>query len=323
MKETCVVTGGAGFIGSHLCDLLLKRGFRVVCIDNLISGRKENILKFQKNSDFVFVFFDLTKSLTEEVIKELNQSKYIFHLASPASPNAKSKISYYQNPLETLLVNSYGTYQLLNTCLMSKAHFLFASTSEVYGDPLEHPQKETYFGNVNCVGERSCYDEAKRFGEAITTAYIRKYSLNGRIVRIFNTYGPKMHKDDGRAVVEFINKALRGEPLPLFGRGEHTRSFCYISDMVDGIYKAMFKKSTSGQVINLGNPYEVSIKKIADIVKDLTQSSSTFSYEKLPTDDPKRRKPDISKAQKLLGWNPEINLIDGLRETIAFFREYK
>lgn len=323
MKDTCVVTGGSGFIGSHLCGLLLNRGFRVVCIDNLLSGRRENVLEFNKNSDFTFILFDLTKPLSDAVVKELNQAKYVFHLASPASPNAKSKISYYQNPIETLLVNSYGTYQLLNSVLTSKAHFLFASTSEIYGDPLIHPQKESYFGNVNPVGERSCYDEAKRFGEAITATYVKNKEVNGRIIRIFNTYGPNMHKDDGRAVVEFISKALKGEALPIFGKGDQTRSFCYVSDMVEGIYKAMFNDSTLGEVINLGNPQEITVLEIADKIIALTGSKSRLKFESLPHDDPKRRKPDITKAISLLKWNPTVSLEEGLSQTVNYFKNYK
>lgn len=323
MKDTCIVTGGAGFIGSHLAISLLNQGYRVVCIDNLLSGRKENIQQAEKHSNYSFILFDLTKSLTDTVKKELNNAQYIFHLASPASPNSKSKISYYQNPIETLLVNSYGTYQLLESCVKSKANFLFASTSEVYGDPQEHPQKESYWGNVNPTGERSCYDEAKRFGEAITISYIRKYQTNARIIRIFNTYGPNMHKDDGRAVVEFINKALMGEPIPIFGTGEQTRSFCYVSDMVEGITKAMFNNSTKGEVINLGNPGEFTVLELANKIKKITNSNSEIRFEPLPSDDPKRRQPDISKAKKILNWNPIVPLEEGLLKTISYFTNYK
>lgn len=320
MKEICIVTGGAGFIGSHLCEVLLNKEFQVVCVDNLVSGRIQNISSFKNSPNFVFFNIDLIKPFPKELTDLLKKASYIFHLASPASPNKKSPISYYALPVETLLVNSYGTYKLLESILNSKAKFLFASTSEVYGDPKEHPQNEKYWGSVNPVGERSCYDEAKRFGEAITFTYLRKYASNVRIVRIFNTYGPRMHKDDGRAVVEFINLAIKNNPLPIFGDGKQTRSFCYISDLVEGIYKAMFYNNTKGEVINLGNPNEITILELAQNIKKIIGSKSQLSYEELPSDDPKRRKPDISKANELLKWFPQISLNKGLIKTIDYFK---
>lgn len=320
MKEICIVTGGAGFIGSHLCEVLLSKDFQVVCVDNLISGRIQNISSFKNSPDFTFFNSDVVKPFPKELENILKKASYIFHLASPASPNRKSPISYYSLPVETLLVNSYGTYKLLESVVGSTAKFLFASTSEVYGDPKEHPQKEKYWGNVNPVGERSCYDEAKRFGEAITYTYFRKYNCDVRITRIFNTYGPRMHKDDGRAVVEFINLAINNKPLPIFGDGGQTRSFCFVRDLVEGISKAMFYNNTKGEVINLGNQNEITILELARSIKKITGSKSQFSFEELPSDDPKRRKPDISKAQKLLNWLPQISLDEGLVKTINYFK---
>lgn len=323
MNKNCLVTGGAGFIGSHLCELLLVKGYKVVCVDDLSSGRLQNISSFRDHPSFVFINFDITKPYSDKLRQELDKSAYIFHLASPASPNKNSLISYYSRPIETLLVNSYGTYKLLESTRRSGAKFLFASTSEIYGDPEIHPQSEKYWGNVNPVGERSCYDEAKRFGEAITFTYHRKYQVNIRIIRIFNTYGPRMHKEDGRAVVEFINQSLEGKPITIFGDGSQTRSFCYVDDLVEGIYKAMFTSNTSGSIINLGNPQELTVLEIAKIIKKLTGSKSTFLYGSLPfTDDPKRRKPDITKAKKLLNWIPKISLNTGLTNTINFFKNY-
>ncbi len=323
MKEICIVAGGAGFIGSHLCQKLIENDYKVVCIDNLSSGRLENLAKIIDKQDFTFIKHDLIDEFDYDLIHSLNNAHYIFHLASPASPNSKSPISYYQRPVETLLVNSYGTYKLLEVVKKTKAKFLFASTSEIYGDPLIHPQNEDYWGNVNPIGERSCYDEAKRFGESITYSYIRKYHVDARIIRIFNTYGPNMNKEDGRAVVEFIIKALKETSIPIFGKGIQTRSFCYVSDMVTGIYKAMFSQNTNGEVINLGNDKEFTILSLAQLIKELTGSKSALSFENLPLDDPKRRKPDIQKAKKLLNWQPEVSLKDGLIKTIDYFRNYK
>lgn len=322
MNKTCLITGGAGFIGSHLCEKLIFSGYKVICVDNLLSGRIENIASFKNSPGFQFFNEDVNMQFSKQLDNLFASVDFIFHLASPASPNQKSQISYYAHPIETLLVNSLGTYKLLEYCLKTKAKFLFASTSEIYGDPLIHPQNESYFGNVNPIGVRSCYDEAKRFGEAITFAYHCKHQVNVRITRIFNTYGPRMHKDDGRAIVEFINRALKGEPMPIFGDGRQTRSFCYISDLVDGLFKSMFESKTNGEVINLGNPKEITIFEIAQIIKELTSSSSQFISQPLPSDDPKRRCPDISKAKKLLDWTPKVNLKEGLKKTIEFFKHY-
>lgn len=314
--ETCLVTGGAGFIGSHLCKSLLDENFRVICVDNFITGDKSNISKLDSNPNFKLLVNDIIKD------KDLNTEKidYIFHLASPASPNLKSKKSYINFPLETLLVNSMGTYNLLEIALKNHAKFLYTSTSEVYGDPAVSPQNEEYFGNVNPNGIRSPYDESKRFGESITMTYFRKFSLDVRIIRIFNTYGPNMQKDDGRVVSNFINQALEKAPITIYGDGSQTRSFCYITDMVEGIKKAMFTKNSGGEVINLGNPNEKSILDFAKLIIQLTNSSSQIVFEPLPEDDPKKRKPDINKAKKLLGWEPKVSLEEGIKKTIEYYK---
>lgn len=317
--QTALVAGGAGFIGSHLCKKLLGDGYKIICIDNLITGTKENLEGLLQNSHFKFIEEDITKS-TRQVADQSSKVDYIFHLASPASPNKKSRKSYINYPIETLLTNSWGTYRLLELAKDVSARFLYTSSSEVYGDPAVSPQSEEYFGNVNPVSVRSVYDEGKRFGEAITMAYVRKHNLDARIIRIFNTYGPQMQKDDGRVVSNFINQALQKEPITIYGDGTQTRSFCYIDDMVGGITKAMFAKGLSGQVINLGNPDERTIKELATIVKDMTHSSSRLVYEDLPLDDPKARKPDIIKARKLLDWRPSVSLREGLKRTIEYFK---
>lgn len=322
MKKQCIVTGGAGFIGSHLCELLLNRGFSVVAIDNISTGRIENISSFENHADFTFLKEDIAKPLSQKVIDVVLNSQHVFHLASPASPNPKSAISYLSLPLETLDVNSFGTKQLLMLCKKNNASFLYASTSEVYGDPIVHPQKESYWGNVNSFGPRSCYDEAKRFGEALCYTFIHTYSVNARVIRIFNTYGPRMHKDDGRAIIEFINACLNKTPIPIFGDGKQTRSFCYISDLVEGIYKSMFIGNTKGEVMNLGNPQEITMLELAEKIKEKTKSSSEIKFETLPGDDPRRRQPDISKAQQLLNWNPSVSLDEGLIKTIEYFKHY-
>lgn len=314
-----LVAGGAGFIGSHLCVRLIEEGHSVFCVDNLITGNKNNIVKLLDNPKFAFVDHDITKPLNV-IADRFAEIQYIYHLASPASPNKNSEKSYINFPIETLLVNSLGTYNLLNLAKEKSSSFLFASTSEVYGDPEVSPQAETYFGNVNPNGVRSVYDEGKRFGEAMTFGYKRKFDLNVRIVRIFNTYGPFMQKDDGRVVTAFINQALAGVPITIFGKGEQTRSFCYIDDMVDGLIKAMSVEQAKGEVINLGNPDEKKISEIATIIKSMTGSSSEVVFEELPEDDPKVRKPDITKAKNLLNWEPKITLEEGLRKTIEHFR---
>lgn len=315
--QTVLVAGGAGFIGSHVCKALLNKEYRVFCVDNLITGDKKNIEQLLVHPQFTFI----QQSVVEPFLTVQQPVDYIFHLASPASPNKKSKYSYIQHPIETLLVNSYGTYQLLEFSKEQNAAFLFASSSEIYGDPVVSPQNEEYFGNVNPNGPRSVYDEAKRFGEAITMAYIRKYQANARIVRIFNTYGPHMKKDDGRVISNFINQALEGKPITIYGDGTQTRSFCYIDDMVEAILTSMFNKNSEGQVMNIGNPDERTIGEIAKIVKEMTQSSSTIVFEELSEDDPKKRCPDIQKAKKLLSWEPKISLEEGLKKTIAYFKQ--
>lgn len=314
-----LVAGGAGFIGSHLCRKLMAEGNTVFCIDNLITGDKNNIVSLLDNPDFNFTNHDVATDFTviSDRLGEINQ---IYHLASPASPNKKSEKSYINFPIETLLANSAGTYNLLNLAKEKSAKFLFASTSEVYGDPAVSPQPETYFGNVNPNGVRSVYDEAKRYGEAMTFAYLRKFDLDVRIIRIFNTYGPNMQKDDGRVVTAFINQALSGVPITIFGNGSQTRSFCYIDDMVEGMYKAQNSQGTKGQVINLGNTDEKKITEIAELVKKMTGSMSQIVTEELPEDDPKIRKPDISKANRLLQWSPKVGLEEGIKKTIEYFR---
>jgi nucleoside-diphosphate-sugar epimerase len=313
--QTALIAGGAGFIGSHLCKSLLAKDFKVICVDNLITGDKNNIVDLQNNPNFTFLEKDITKTLDSEL-----KADFIFHLASPASPNKKCQKSYINNPIETLLANSLGTYNLLELARQTSAIFLFTSTSEVYGDPEVSPQKEDYFGNVNPNGVRSVYDESKRFGEAATMAYVRKFDLDARIIRIFNTYGPFMQKDDGRVVSEFIMQAITGKPFTIYGNGTQTRSFCYVSDMVEGIEKAMFTEKTKGEVINLGNPDEKTVLELAMLIKKICKVSSESVFEELPEDDPKVRKPDITKAEKLLGWKPKISIEEGLEKTVEYFR---
>lgn len=307
-----LVTGGAGFIGSHLCDALIEAGERVLCVDNLVTGSKKNISHLLSHSSFTFIEADVVKPFSHGP----GHIDYIYHLASAASPP-----QYRRLAIETLLVNSIGTYRMLELAKRQNAFFLLASTSEVYGNPKEHPQTESYFGNVNPVGVRACYDEGKRFAEAITMEYVRKHHLKARIIRIFNTYGPRMHRDDGRVVSNFINQAVRGKPLTVYGDGSQTRSFCYISDMVTGIVSAMEKEGIDGEVINLGNPDEQTITGIGKHILMLTKSSSQLvTTEEKQADDPERRKPDISKAQKLLGWYPRVSLSEGLQKTIDYFK---
>lgn len=312
----CLVTGGAGFIGSHLCDTLLGKGYDVYCVDNLITGSKNNIAHLLDNPHFYFTFHDITKPFPIAVNHQLSSVSYIYHLASPASPP-----KYRKYALETLLVNSLGTYNLLELVKRTNAAFLFTSTSEVYGNPLQHPQKESYFGNVNPVGIRACYDESKRFAEALIMEYIRKHRINARIVRIFNTFGPRMDPSDGRVIVNFISQAIFGKPLTVYGDGSQTRSFCYISDMIEGIRLAMEKDGTSGLVVNLGYPKEHTIKNIAEIILRLTKSSSGTIHQEKQEDDPVKRKPDITLAKRVLGWQPKIDLFTGLKETIEYFKK--
>lgn len=317
--QIVLVAGGAGFIGSHLCESLLNDNYKVICVDNFITSKKSNLEKLLKNPNFTFVEFDVTKSI-EGLKLEIQNLDYIFHLASPASPNKKSLRSYINFPIETLLVNSVGTYNLLELARKYNSKFLYASSSEVYGDPAISPQKEDYFGNVNPNGIRSVYDEGKRFGEAITFGYVRKHDLDGRIIRIFNTYGPIMQADDGRVVSNFINQAIKNEPITVYGKGLQTRSLCYVDDMVLGIRQAMFVQNTKGQVFNLGNPDERSILDIAKLIKELTNSKSEIIFEDLPEDDPKARKPDITHAKEILKWEPKIKTEDGLKKTIEYFK---
>jgi len=313
---TVLITGGAGFIGSHLTKKLLEKNYQVIVVDNLLTGSEKNIRDCKNNKNFIFI--------KEDVIKPLNnlpRIDYLFHLASPASPNHHSPISYHKLALETMLVNTTGTLALLKLAKEHQAKFLFASTSEVYGNPLVHPQKESYFGNVNPLGPRAVYDEAKRFGETITSYFIRKENVDGRIARIFNTYGPNMRVDDKRMVVSFITQALKNKPLTIFGDGNQTRSLCYIDDMIDGLIKLMLNLNTKGEVINLGNPEEHRVLEYAKIIKKLTNSTSEIVFkEKLPVDDPIKRCPDIQKAKKLLNWQPKTSLTKGLEKTINYFK---
>lgn len=308
-----LVAGGAGFLGSHLCQALLKKGHQVICLDNLITGSEKNIKDFLTNPNFSFLKHDITKPL-----KNLGKIDQIYHLASPASPK-----DYFKYPQETLLTNSIGTLNLLELAKNTKAKFLFASTSEVYGDPKEHPQKETYRGNVDPFCLRSCYDESKRFAESLIYTYIYKYNLDARIVRIFNTYGPKMRIDDGRPMPTFIIQARERKPLTVQGNGKQTRSFCYVQDLIEGIILAMEKSKTKGEVFNLGNPDERSIIEIANIIKKLVNPKAKLQFVKRYPNDPQRRCPDISKAKKILGWQPKVGLEEGLKKTIQYFNILK
>lgn len=309
-KGVCVVTGGAGFIGSHLCEALISKGHTVYAVDNLLTGSEKNIESLKSAKGFTFIRWDVTNDMP--VIPSVD---YVFHLASPASVPDYQKYSE-----ETALVNSLGTKNLLTFTKAYKAKFLFTSTSEVYGDPKEHPQKETYWGNVNPNGARSCYDESKRFGEMITFLYARNRGVDVRIVRIFNTYGPNMRKDDGRVISNLINQAFEKKPLTVYGDGKQTRSFCYVSDMVAGIMAVMFSDQTKGEVINLGNPEEYCIKDLAKKIKEMTGTTSEIVQKDLPVDDPSQRCPDITKAKKLTGWKPVISLREGLQKTIDYYK---
>ena len=317
--QTVLVAGGAGFIGSHLCKSLLNDKYKVICIDNFITGDRNNLKNLLKNPEFTFLEFDITKS-TQDLKLEIQNLDYIFHLASPASPNKKSVRSYVNFPIETLLANSLGAYNLLELARKFNSKFLYTSSSEVYGDPATSPQKEDYFGNVNPNGIRSVYDEGKRFGEAITFSYVRKYNLDARIIRIFNTYGPMMQVDDGRVASNFINQAIKDKPITVYGKGTQTRSLCYVDDMIVGIMLSMFAPNTKGEVFNLGNPDERSILDIAKLIKSLTNSKSEITFEDLPADDPKARKPDISHAKEVLSWEPKTTTEEGLKKTIDYFK---
>ncbi len=305
-----LLTGGAGFIGSHLCDAFIKNGNSVVCLDNFLTGRKDNIRHLLKEKNFKFIEHDICDSVD---IKETPD--YILHFASPASP-----VDYLKHPLETLKVGSLGTRNALGIAKKYKAKFLLASTSEVYGDPLVNPQPETYWGNVNSIGPRSVYDESKRFAEAITMAYHRTYAVDAKIIRIFNTYGPRMREQDGRAIPNFIDQAVKNEPLTVYGKGQQTRSFCYITDLVEGIIKLM--ASQLNEPVNIGNPNETTILELASMIIKLTNSKSKVVYKELPVDDPKVRRPDITKAKAMLAWQPKISLEKGLVQTIDWFKQH-
>ncbi|MBI2036487.1 SDR family oxidoreductase [Candidatus Microgenomates bacterium] len=321
--QTVLVAGGGGFIGSHLCGALVADGYRVMAVDNFITGNKKNIEPLLNNKQFVLIEDDIINENSRLRQGFGGQAKlnYIFHLASPASPNKKSPRSYISHPIETMLANSLGTKNLLDLAGEHGAAFLYASSSEVYGDPLVSPQNEDYFGNVNSIGPRSVYDEGKRFSEAMTMAYSRTHNVNVRIVRIFNTYGPKMAADDGRVVSNFITQALENKPITIYGSGSQTRSFCYIDDMVDGLIKAMFSDKSRGEVINLGNPQELPIIELAKLIKKLTNSQSELIHGELPQDDPQKRKPDITRAKRLLSFLPKVPIEEGLAKTIQYFKE--
>jgi dTDP-glucose 4,6-dehydratase len=308
MMPTSIVTGGAGFLGSHLTDKLLSEGHKVIGIDSLLTGNTRNIDHLAGNANYSFIKQDVT-----EYLYIPGEIDFIFHFASPASP-----IDYLELPIQTLKVGSLGTHKTLGLAKAKKAKFLLASTSECYGDPLVHPQKEDYWGNVNPIGPRGVYDEAKRFAEAMTMAYHRTHGVDTHIVRIFNTYGPRMRLRDGRVVPAFVSQALRGEPLTVFGDGGQTRSFCYVSDLIEGIYR--LSQADFHEPVNIGNPNELTIKQFAEEIIKITGSKSTIDYKPLPVDDPKQRQPDITRAKSLLKWEPKVGLAEGLSKTIEYFK---
>ncbi|MGO9597118.1 MAG: UDP-glucuronic acid decarboxylase family protein [Isosphaeraceae bacterium] len=304
-----VITGGAGFIGSHLCERFLAEGHEVICVDNLLTGNRHNIDHLLSNPKFHFHKHNISKPLEIDGLVD-----NVLHFASPASP-----ADYLAHPIPTLKVGSLGTHNALGLAKAKDARFLLASTSEVYGDPDVHPQREDYWGHVNPIGPRGCYDEAKRFAEAITMAYHRYHGVKTRIVRIFNTYGPRMRLNDGRVLPNFMKQALRGEPITIFGKGDQTRSFCYVSDLVEGIYRLLHVDHS--MPVNLGNPSEITVQQLAaEIIALVAGTTSSIVYEELPEDDPKRRRPDITKARTLLGWNPVVDRPQGLRRTLEYFR---
>ena len=307
-KPRAVVSGGAGFIGSHLCEALLNRGMRVLTLDNFITGSPANLKHLEGNPDFEF-----RRQNVNEHIDIEDDVRYVLHFASPASPP-----QYDANPIHTLKVGTIGTMNMLGLAMAKNATFLLASTSEVYGDPLVHPQPETYWGNVNPIGPRGCYDEAKRCAEAFAMAYHRAHGVDTRIIRIFNTHGPRMQVSDGRAVPNFMAQAIRGEPLTVYGDGSQTRSLCYVSDLVRGVLATLEKGDE--MPVNLGNPEEVTVLELAQLIVRLAGSQSQIEFRSLPVDDPKQRRPDIARARKLLGWQPEVPLEDGLARTLEYFR---
>lgn len=309
MKPKVLITGGAGFLGSHLCDRMLAEGMEVIAMDNFLTGNIENIKHLFGRDDFTFVKHDVTTYTYVE-----GKLDYILHFASPASP-----IDYLKMPIQTLKVGSLGTHKIMGLAKEKGARVLIASTSEVYGDPMIHPQTEDYWGNVNPIGLRGVYDEAKRFMEAMTMAYHRFHGVDTRIVRIFNTYGPRMRLDDGRALPAFMGQALRGEDITVFGDGSQTRSFCYVDDLVDGIFRLLMSNETDP--VNIGNPAEITIKQFADEIVALTGTSSKVIYKPLPEDDPKVRQPDITRAREILGWEPKVERSEGLKRTLAYFQE--
>ena len=308
-QPVSLITGGAGFLGSHLVDLLLERGHRVIAIDNFVTGTVENIDHLAGNRNFKFIQQDVT-----EFVFLHEPVDYVWHFASPASP-----IDYLELPIQTLKVGSLGTHKALGLAKEKGARFLLASTSEIYGDPLVHPQTEDYWGNVNPIGPRGCYDESKRFAEAMTMAYHREHGIQTRIVRIFNTYGPRMRLNDGRVVPAFVSQALKGRPLTVFGDGGQTRSFCYCSDLIEGIYRLMM--SSHGEPVNIGNPQEMTMLEFAREIIRATDSRSKIVFKPLPQDDPRQRRPDITRARTWLKWEPKVPLPDGLERTIEYFRD--
>lgn len=316
MSKTILVTGGAGFIGSHLCERLVSKDHMVICLDNLLTGSQKNIAPLMSKKNFIFINHDVSIPFKSKKFLKIDE---IYHFASCADPNAKSPFSYMAHPFETMRANSNGTWNMCDLALRMGAKFLFASTSEVYGNPTISVQNEDYRGNVSTTGPRSVYDEAKRFGETIVSAHVRIKGLDARITRIFNTYGPRMNVLEGRAVVNFIKQSLKNVPLTIYGTGKQTRSFCFIDDQVEGQMLAM-EKGKAGEVFNIGNPDEKSILEFATIIKRLAKSKSEFEFLPLPEDDPKQRMPDISKASKQLGWKPEIRLEEGLLATIEYFK---
>lgn len=302
-----LVAGGAGFIGSHVCEELLRRGHEVVCLDNMLTGRFDNVADIESHPRFSFIREDVTRA-------PLMRVDIVLHLASPASP-----LHYQRYAIETMLANSAGTHRLLAIASDVGARFVFASTSEVYGDPQEHPQTESYWGNVNPTGPRACYDESKRFGEALTSEYRRKHRVNASIVRIFNTYGPHMDTDDGRVVPQFISASLAGQPMPIYGDGQQTRSFCYVSDLVDGLLHVAFDGDADGEVLNVGNPHEVSMLDLARSVAQVTGGDNSMVFLPPSVDDPARRRPDITRMTQRYGWRPSVGLLEGLGRTSAYF----